>query len=104
VAKVAGKKGGQIQLNVLKAQRGIAAELENFDFDIRWTVTSFRVSINDKGYTIDRDSNSNTFTPQQKQLFNQLRKNDQIVFQDIKAKGPDGKVVRLDGAIVFKIQ
>lgn len=104
VAKVAGKKGGQIQLNVLKAQRGVAAELENFDFDIRWTVTSFRVSINDKGYTIDRDSNSNTFTAAQKQLFNQLRKNDQLVLQDIKAKGPDGKVVRLDGAIVFKIQ
>ena len=104
VAKVAGKKGGQIKLNVLKAQKGIAAELENFDFDIRWTVTSFRVSINDKGYTIDQDSNNNTFTPQQKQLFNRLRKNDQIVFQDIKAKGPDGKIVRLDGAIVFKIQ
>jgi len=104
VAKVAGKKGGAIQLNVLKAQRGVAAELENFDFDIRWTVTSFRVSINDKGYTIDRDSNSNTFTPAQKQLFNQLRKNDQLVLQDIKAKGPDGKIVRLDGAIVFKIQ
>ena len=104
VAKIAGKKGGPIQLNVLKAQRGVAAELENFDFDIKWTVTSFRVSINDKGFMIDRDAKSNTFTPQQKQLFNQLRKNDQIVFQDIKAKGPDGKVVRLDGAVVFKIQ
>ncbi|MEA3357543.1 MAG: gliding motility protein GldM, partial [Patescibacteria group bacterium] len=104
VAKIAGKKGGPIKLNVLKAQRGVAAELENFDFDIKWTVTSFRVSINDKGYTIDQDSNNNTFTSQQKQLFNRLRKNDQIVFQDIKAKGPDGKIVRLDGAIVFKIQ
>ncbi len=104
VAKVAGKKGGRIKLNVLKAQRGVAAELENFDFDIRWTVSSFRISISDKGFIIDRDANSNTFTAEQKKLFSRLRPNDQLIIQDIKAKGPDGRIVRLDGAIVFKIQ
>ncbi len=104
VAKVAGKKGGAIKLNVLKAQRGVAADLENFDFDIRWTVTSFRVSISDKGFIIDRDAKSNMFTSEQKKLFSRLRPNDQLIIQDIKAKGPDGRTVRLDGAIVFKIQ
>ncbi len=104
IAKIAGKKGGLIKLNVLKAQRGVAADLENFDFDIRWTVTSFRVSISDKGFIIDRDANSNTFTSEQKKLFSRLRPNDQLIVQDIKAKGPDGRIVRLDGAIVFKIQ
>ena len=104
VAKVAGKKGGRIKLNGLKAQRGVAAELENFDFDIRWIVASFRISISDKGFIIDRDANSNTFTAEQKKLFSRLRPNDQLIIQDIKAKGPDGRIVRLDGAIVFKIQ
>jgi gliding motility-associated protein GldM len=104
VAKIAGKKGGTIKLNVLKAQKGVAADLENFDFDIRWTVTSFRVSISDKGFIIDRDAKNNMFTSEQKKLFSRLRPNDQVIIQDIKAKGPDGRTVRLDGAIVFKIQ
>ena len=103
VAKVAGSKGGNIRKSVLQVQRGVIAELEQFDFDIKFTVTSFRVSYNDKGYMIDYDARSNNFTTDQKQLLKRLRKNEQVIIQDIKAVGPDGKTRRLP-AIVFKIQ
>lgn len=103
VAKVAGLKGGSVRLAVLKAQQGVIAEMENFDFDLRFKVTSFRVSINDKGYVIDQDSKNNLFTSAQKALFNRLKRNSQVIIQEIKAVGPDGKPRKLS-PIVLKIQ
>ncbi|NOY38424.1 MAG: gliding motility protein GldM [Chlorobi bacterium] len=103
VAKVAGKKGGNIKKAILRAQQVVIAEMENFDFDLTFTVTSFRVSIVDKGFVIDEISNSNRLTPTQKGLINRLSRNQQVVFQDIKAVGPDGSTRQLP-ALVFKIQ
>jgi len=103
VAKVAGIKEGSIRLAVLKAQQGVIAEMENFDFDLRFKVTSFRVSINDKGFVIDQDSKNNIFTAAQKSLFNKVRRNNQVIIQNIKAVGPDGKPRKLS-PIILKIQ
>ena len=103
VAKIGGIKGGGIRLAVLKAQRGVIAEMENFDFDLRFKVTSFRVSINDKGFVIDQDAKNNLFTSAQKSLFNKLKRNSQVIIQEIKAVGPDGKPRKLS-PIVLKIQ
>lgn len=103
VAKVANSKGGNIRKAVLAAQQFVLAEMENFDFDLKFTVTSFRVSITDKGFVIDEISNNNKITPAQKGLINRLSRNQQIIFQDIKAVGPDGTTRSLP-PIVFKIQ
>src|SRR5690606_19336481 len=44
VAKIGGKTGGVLGAAIFRAQTGIPAVLENFDFDTRFTVTSFDVS------------------------------------------------------------
>lgn len=102
VAKVAGSKGGDIPKATLTAQRGVVAELENFDFDLSFRVTGFIVSITDnKGFTYDEVSSSNLFSSQQKKLLNRLRRNQTIYISEIKAVGPDGKTRKLP-PIVFK--
>jgi gliding motility-associated protein GldM len=103
VAKVGGSKGGNIDKGQLTAQQGVIAELENFDFDLTFRVTGFKVSINSQGYMIDEESNNNRFTQAQKALLDRLRRNQSVLISDIQAVGPDGSTRQLP-PIAFKIQ
>jgi gliding motility-associated protein GldM len=103
VAKVGGKKGGYIEKNILAAQQVVLAELENFDFDTKFTVTEFTVFAKVKGFDRDEISHSQRLTDGQKDLIRSLSKGERVTFTDIKAKGPDGKVRDLNG-IILKIQ
>ncbi len=103
VAKVGGKKGGSIEKNILLAQQIVLADLENFDFDAKFTITEFTVSVNKGGIYQDEKSNSRKFTDAQKDLIRNLSSGDRVTFTDIKAKGPDGKARDLNG-IMLKIQ
>ncbi|MCR5455883.1 MAG: hypothetical protein K6F33_12920, partial [Bacteroidales bacterium] len=103
VAKVAGKRDGTISKAELAAQAGVKADLENFDFDMRFNVVSFKVSATVKGFTQDASSNSAAFTAQQKQIIQQVSSGGKIYIEDIKAKGPDGSIRSL-GTIAFKLR
>ena len=103
VIKVAGKKGGRIAKNVLAAQAGVFAEMENFDFELEFKITEFTVSTTDKGgYQIDQKSKGNTFTKAQYDLIKNLRSRSKVIIEKVKAVGPDGKVRNL-APIVFEI-
>lgn len=103
VAKVAGKKGGPISKAALAAQNVVLAEMENFDFDLKFRVTSFRMSVTLKGFTYDEISKSNRLTPKMKGYIQQMRRNSKVIFEDVKAVGPDG-VTRKLNPLVFTIQ
>ncbi len=103
VAKVAKLKGGVIQRNVLKAQAGVAADLENFDFDLKFVVQSFVVSATIRGYEEEAKSNSYRFTAKQKQLIGKLKPNSKLYISDIRAKGPDGTIRNLP-SITFRLK
>lgn len=103
VAKVAGKRDGTITKAELSAQAGVKADLENFDFDMKFNVVSFKVSATVKGFTQDAASTSAAFTAQQKQIVQQVASGGKIYIEDIKAKGPDGSIRSL-GTIAFKIK
>jgi hypothetical protein len=103
-AVVANKRGGVIDKNVLLAQTGVAAVMEEgFDFDLTFTVTEFTVLSVVQGFVRDYDSKSNRFTDQQKKLIRSLNRGNPVYIQDIRAIGPDGSVRNL-GTINFKIQ
>lgn len=102
VAKIGGKRGGFIKKNILTAQTGIFAEIEAFDFEMKFKVVSFTVSINDRGYEIVKDSKSNRFTSDQLALLNRLRKGDKVSFENIKARGDDNTTRELS-PLIFKI-
>jgi len=103
VAKVGGKKRGKVSKNWLTAQSGVKADLENFDFALRYKVTSFTISATIKGYEEEARSNGARFTAQQKQLIKKIPNKRKVLISDIKAKGPDGTTRNL-GAISFKLK
>jgi gliding motility-associated protein GldM len=103
VAKVADMNGGKIRKNLLLAQTGVDAVMDNFDFDLEFKITGFTVSTIRKNFTVDEVSRSDTFTPEQMKLFRDLRRNNKVYIEDIRAVGPDG-VTRNLPAIVFRIQ
>ncbi len=103
VAMVNGQKGGAIGKSVLLAQIGVFAEMENFDFDLKFTVTEFTVSAAVQGFTREFTANSNRFTQEQMGLIGNLSRGNNVYIQDIKAVGPDGSTRRLS-TINFKLK
>jgi gliding motility-associated protein GldM len=103
VAKVAGKREGTVTKAELAAQAGVKADLENFDFDMKFNIVSFKVSATIKGFSQDATANSAAFTAQQKQIISQVPSGGKVYIEDIKAKGPDGSIRSL-GTIAFKIK
>ncbi len=103
VAKVGGKKGGRIPKTVLLAQTGVFAEIEQFDFEMPFKVTSFDVTANIKGYEVVEHAKGNRFTSAQFNLINKLRRGNKINIENIKARGED-KIKRSLSPLIFKLQ
>ena len=101
--KEAWGKGGTVSKAMLAASAGVKAELENFDFDMKFQVTGFKVSATIKGFVQDATSTGPAFSAQQKTIINQAPAGSKLYIEDIKAKGPDGSVRDL-GAIVLKLK
>lgn len=92
IAKVGNLTPGTIKKEVLVAQDGILAVLENFDFDYKFTVTSFELQLPSAGgYTNISTSNSNRFTQEQKNALKALGANSVVYISNIKAKGASGE-------------
>ncbi len=105
VAKVAGKTGGFLSSAVFRAQSGIPAVLENFDFEARFIVTSFEFS-----YLPKRGEYQGPFTVNSA-LFNanptvskyqttQAKIGDKVFIENIKARGPDGRTRTLNNIVL----
>ncbi len=103
IAYIANKRGGTIDKSELLKQEGIKAVFDNFDFDMRFNVISFKVSASIKGFSREATASSASFTPEQKAIIEQVKSDDKVYFEDIKAKGPDGSIRSL-GSITFKIK
>ena len=101
-ARFANMKEGNVLRSVAAAQQVVTAVLENFEFDLTYTVTGFTVSVNDKGYEITAESNNNRLTDRQRSLISNLRAGQKLIIEKIKAVGPDGKTRDLN-PIILKI-
>ncbi|MDX9772229.1 MAG: gliding motility protein GldM [Bacteroidales bacterium] len=101
-ARFANMKEGNVLRSVAAAQQVVTAVLENFEFDLTYTVTGFTVSVNDKGFEITAESNNNRLTDKQKSLIGNLRAGQKLIIEKIKAVGPDGRTRDLN-PIILKI-
>jgi gliding motility-associated protein GldM len=90
VAKVAKKTGGMITKNELLAQSGVVAELENFDFDLKFRIIGFAVTATIKGYTDESRTQGATFTAEQLKLIKSVPTGQKVYIDNIRAQGPDG--------------
>ena len=109
VARCGGKMGGAFPANQFRAQLGIAAVLENFDFDAKFRVTSFEMTFqHGKGDLIGPiRSNSPLFSGLSPEGFKYQSQNakpgDRVYLENIRAIGPDN-TPRMLNSINFILQ
>lgn len=103
VAKINGKSQGKIPKNQLTAAPGIAADLADFPFDLKYSVTSYSVIQTVAGISKVIDVPGNLFSGPVMAVLKSLGAGSTVVFTNIKARGPDGKTRNLS-PIVFQIQ
>jgi len=91
VAKIGGKKDGNIPKAQLAAQQGIIPTMEGFDFDLFPRVVSFKMSRFGKGRDpIEKTAEGGTLTGDMKSIIDQSRPGDKILFEYINVSMPDG--------------
>lgn len=103
VAKVGGVPGGSIGVSKMKVQQGIVAELENFDFDIRFKIVGFNMTFAAKRQDlVEARVTGPLFDSKCKEFLNKAKPGDMIYFDEIRAQGPDGTTRKLP-SIAFKL-
>lgn len=104
VPTVGGKlKGGNVAAGTIKAQSGLMALLENFDFDAKFQIKSFTMIYVPKGNDpVREETNGPSFSSKMTDILGRCKGKDIIIFDDIRAVGPDG-TTRALGQIAFTI-
>jgi gliding motility-associated protein GldM len=93
VGQFAGVSGsGDVTLGEIRATQGVQAILKDFDFELRFVVTGFKLTFEDRGLYTEKESTSNRITDeQQRDILSKLTRGKKLYFEKIKAVGPDKK-------------
>ena len=101
---VAGLSGGRIPKATLAAQLAVVADMgKDFDFDLKFTVNSYSVTIVRGGNARSFDNREARFSQEIRQQFDGLTKGSKVFIEDIKAVGPDRRTRELS-SITFTIE
>jgi gliding motility-associated protein GldM len=95
-------KGGNAQPGTIKAQSGIVPLLENFDFEARFNVESYRMVLASKGEIYPVEGSGPVFNDKAMGLINRCKPKDVLYIEEIKVRGPDGQPRKI-GQVVFTI-
>ena len=82
---------GKVSTAKLKAARGVLAKMENFQFDLKYTVTQFTMSMMYKGSLVEQKSRNNKVTADMLKMMKAAKRGTKMYIEDIKATGPGGK-------------
>lgn len=90
VATIASSKGGPINKNIVAAGTLIPT-LENFDFELFFRITGFKMTIVRKGKDpYEKETTGNQLTQEMRDMVASTRPGDKIFFEYIKAKMATG--------------
>jgi len=103
IAFIANSNGGGVSRDLVLASAIIPRMPPDFEFDLNFTIISFKFSGNAKGDIIDYAAAGNSLTPDMKTFIRNARRGAKVILEDIMAKGPDGKTRRLN-SIVLTLQ
>ncbi len=104
VPEVGGKSGGKMGTGEWKAQRAVFAMLKDFDFDAKFNVMGFEMTLAQKGQDLQICTNrGGKFEGRCAEIKNKGKVGDIYFLDNIKAKGPDGSTRTLP-TISFKIK
>ena len=95
IGMVGPSKGGRMQSNIFKAQDFLRAELQNFDFDARFSVTGATVYFAGAGFANSGSVQTGTITSGSlapiKSKIDLCKPGSTVTFDDLKVVGPDGR-------------
>jgi gliding motility-associated protein GldM len=98
VAYVGNVKGdGQMTKAELQNQSGVFAKMENFDFDLKFNVVSFVMSMNINGVFVDKKANGPVISPEMKSMLAGAKPGNKVFFEQVTVQGPDGSLRKIPG-------
>lgn len=86
----------------LTAAAGVIAKMLDFDFDLKFDIVEFRVTMIVGGTPLEQAVKGPAVSSQMKEMFAKAKPGQKIYIEGIKAKGPDGTVRNL-GSLSFKV-
>jgi gliding motility-associated protein GldM len=89
VAEIAGQVEGQIDKNTLLAAKAIIPVMKDFEFELYFRVTGFRMATILGGDWISKRTSGNQFSEEMISMIQQSRRGQKFFFENIQAKGPD---------------
>lgn len=93
-ARIAGKSSGEISIEELLSNPYLLAKIPDFDFDTKFMVVSFALRYEDE-YEHYIEGYDKNLTGEMKEAIKQFKNGQKIVFEDIKAVAPDGRIRKL---------
>ncbi len=91
-ATVGGKSSGFMASSTAKAQQGVIAKLENFDFDTKFKVLSFRFAFVPKnGQPLEEANQGPVFNATIQTFMSRSKPGDKWFVDEIRVLGPDGR-------------
>jgi gliding motility-associated protein GldM len=100
IATFANKVSGRVALSTMKATNRLEAELKDFDFDLKFTVTKFTVVFSKyRQDPIIMQSSDGSFTGDIKRIMGSLAAGDIVTFQNIEAHGEDNTTRKLENVV-----
>jgi len=96
LAKIAKMTDGTIDKNVLLAQNGIIPDMGDFEFELYFIITSYTFGTFQNGDWVPVRVTGGALNENVKKIIRSGKSKQQFMFQNIQAKGPDGKIRSLN--------
>jgi hypothetical protein len=104
VAKLSSSAGGSMSSGEFKAQRGLFAVLENFDFDAKCEILGYQlVRVPRRQDPQPATNRGGQYGADAKAIVDQAKAGDTYYFEEVKAKCPGDATGRNINQLVFKI-
>ena len=105
VARLGNKEDGNLGNGEFKAQQGLIAWLDNFDFDAKCNIQGFKlVRVPKRQDPIEVLNKGGRFSSDAKRIANQAKPGDTFYFFDVKARCPGDVAGRKINSLVFNIR
>lgn len=91
-----------IKKTELTAAAGVIAKMVDFDFDLKFDVVEYRITMIVGGTPIEKTTKGAAVSGDMKEMLNKAKPGQKVYIEGIKARGPDGTVRNL-GSLSFKV-
>jgi gliding motility-associated protein GldM len=103
IPTVYGKKGTDvIKQGELQFVKGVVPMLENFEFELKFPVVSFDVSMNVNGLEVSESTSGPSLSEKQQALIKRAKKGSKVYIEKVKVQKPGGQVVDI-GSVNLKV-